>query len=181
LTAWCSSVRAPGDAHPDSDYDIAVFLKSLPDRWAELDRLADLPVKFLDETGAFLDAMRYLAASYRERTPLMHEIREEGLDLRPRKPRVFLKRPERFSIMPTSCSASILTMRLDARPALPDSTPEHEGVPMRRGDDNRSEKNQHWGSTLDDFLHEEGNYESAKAEAVTRMISWQIAERMRKL
>ena len=31
--------RARGDARPDSDYDVAVFLKSLPDRWAELDRL----------------------------------------------------------------------------------------------------------------------------------------------
>jgi antitoxin HicB len=43
-----------------------------------------------------------------------------------------------------------------------------------------SGKNQHWGSTLDDFLHEEGIYETAKAEAVTRVISWQIAEEMRK-
>ena len=43
-----------------------------------------------------------------------------------------------------------------------------------------SGKNQHWGSTLDDFLHEEGIYETAKAEAVTRVISWQLAEEMRK-
>ena len=43
-----------------------------------------------------------------------------------------------------------------------------------------SDKNQHWGSTLDDFLHEEGIYEAAKAKAVTRVISWQIAEEMRK-
>ncbi len=43
-----------------------------------------------------------------------------------------------------------------------------------------SEKNQHWGSTLDDFLQEEGIYEEAKAEAVMRVISWQIAEEMRK-
>lgn len=43
-----------------------------------------------------------------------------------------------------------------------------------------SEKNRHWGSTLDDFLNEEGIYESAKAEAITRAISWQIAEEMRK-
>lgn len=43
-----------------------------------------------------------------------------------------------------------------------------------------SEKNQHWGSTLDDFLHEEGIFEAAKAEAVTRVIAWQIAEEMRK-
>lgn len=43
-----------------------------------------------------------------------------------------------------------------------------------------SEKNQHWGSTLDNFLHEEGIYEGAKVEAATRVISWQIAEEMRK-
>jgi len=43
-----------------------------------------------------------------------------------------------------------------------------------------SGKNQHWGSTLDDFLHEEGFYKAAKAEAVTRVITWQIAEEMRK-
>jgi antitoxin HicB len=48
------------------------------------------------------------------------------------------------------------------------------------GNDNMSEKNQHWGSTLDDFLREEGIYEAAKAEAVMRVISWQIAEEMRK-
>jgi predicted nucleotidyltransferase len=73
--------RARGDAHNDSDYDVAVFLKSLPDRWAELDRLADLRIRFLDETGAFFDARPYSAMAYRERSPLMHEIRREGIDL----------------------------------------------------------------------------------------------------
>ena len=34
--------RARGDARPDSDYDVAVFLKDLPDRFAELYRLTDL-------------------------------------------------------------------------------------------------------------------------------------------
>jgi antitoxin HicB len=43
-----------------------------------------------------------------------------------------------------------------------------------------SKNNQHLGSSLDDFLHEEGIYDAAKAEAVTRVISWQIAEEMRK-
>ena len=42
-----------------------------------------------------------------------------------------------------------------------------------------SEKNQHWGSTLDDFLYEEGISEAAKAAAVIRVITWQIAEEMR--
>jgi predicted nucleotidyltransferase len=73
--------RARGDQHPDSDYDVAVFLKELPDRWAELDRLAGLRVKFIDETGAFFDAKPYSVAAYRERSPIMHEIRREGINL----------------------------------------------------------------------------------------------------
>lgn len=73
--------RARGTAHPDSDYDVAIFLKSLPDRWAEMDRLAQLRVSFLDREGVFFDALPYLASTYAERTPLMYEIRREGVDL----------------------------------------------------------------------------------------------------
>lgn len=72
---------ARGEARPDSDYGVAVFLGGMPDRWAELDRLADLRVRFLDETGAFLDAKPYSTAAYRDTTPLMHEIRRDGRDL----------------------------------------------------------------------------------------------------
>lgn len=73
--------RARGDEREDSDYDVAVFLKSLSDRWAELDRLAALRVSFIDDTGAFFDVKPYSSAAYQERSPLMHELREEGLDL----------------------------------------------------------------------------------------------------
>ena len=73
--------RARGDALPASDYDVAIFLKSLPDRWVELDRLAKLRVDFLDETDAFFDAKPYLADAYYERSPLMLEIRRDGLEL----------------------------------------------------------------------------------------------------
>jgi predicted nucleotidyltransferase len=73
--------RARGDARSDSDYDVAVFLKVLTDRWQEADRLADLATDVMDETGAFIHAMPYAAGAYRERTPLMHEVRREGLDL----------------------------------------------------------------------------------------------------
>ncbi len=52
--------RARGDAGPDSGYDIAVFLKTLPDRWAEPDRLAVLGVRFFDETDGWFDAKPYL-------------------------------------------------------------------------------------------------------------------------
>ena len=74
--------RARGDAREDSDYDVAVFLKDLTDRWPELDRLADLSTDILDETGEFIHAMPYRAGSYNdERMPLMYEIRIDGIDL----------------------------------------------------------------------------------------------------
>jgi uncharacterized protein len=73
--------RARGDARSDSDYDIAVFLEDLDDRWREFHRLADLRSEILAETGAFLEARPFRARSYQERTPLMHEIRRDGVDL----------------------------------------------------------------------------------------------------
>jgi uncharacterized protein len=72
--------RARGEAHRDSDYDIAVFLKDLTDRWREVRCLSAIETDILAETGAFIHAMPYRAGSYRQRTPLMHEIRREGVD-----------------------------------------------------------------------------------------------------
>jgi len=73
--------RARGDAQPDSDYDVAMFLRGMGDRFAEMDRLADLSTVILDETGEFIHAMPYRAGSYDERMPLMHEVRADGIDL----------------------------------------------------------------------------------------------------
>ena len=74
--------RARGDAHEESDYDVAVFLRDMPDRIAELYRLADLSTAILDETGAFIHAMAYPAGFYNDpRMPLMYAIRAEGIDL----------------------------------------------------------------------------------------------------
>ena len=73
--------QARGDARPDSDYDIAVFLKDYADRWIEADTIAAITTDILSETGAFIHAMPYRAEQYNERSPLMHEIRREGLDL----------------------------------------------------------------------------------------------------
>lgn len=72
--------RARGDAREDSDYDVAVFLKNLDDRWAEMDKIAVAADDILDETGAVIHAMPYRAGSYQERTPLMHELRRQGID-----------------------------------------------------------------------------------------------------
>ncbi len=73
--------RARGDARPDSDYDVAVFLCDLPDRWREMDRLADIGTEILDDEGEFVHAMAYRAGAYRELTPLMHEIRNNGISI----------------------------------------------------------------------------------------------------
>lgn len=74
--------RARGDARPDSDYDVAVFLRDLADRDAEMNRLADLATDILYRDGQFIHAMPYRAGSYNdERLPLMHEIRAGGVDL----------------------------------------------------------------------------------------------------
>jgi uncharacterized protein len=74
--------RAWGDARPDSDYDIAVFLRDTTDQPAEMNRLAELATDILYDGGPFIHAMPYRAGSYNdERMPLMHEIRAEGIDL----------------------------------------------------------------------------------------------------
>jgi predicted nucleotidyltransferase len=73
--------RARGDGREDSDYDVAVFLKSLTDRWQEVDRIVPLVTDILYEDGAFIHAMPHRAGSYEDRTWLMREIRREGIDL----------------------------------------------------------------------------------------------------
>jgi predicted nucleotidyltransferase len=73
--------HARGQAQPDSDYDIAVFLRDLDDREAEMNRLADIATDILYHDGEFVHAMPYRAGSYNDPTALMQEIRAEGIDL----------------------------------------------------------------------------------------------------
>ena len=73
--------RARGDARGDSDYDVAVFLKETTDLRAEWDRLADLRVRFLDAGGPFIEAIPFHVSDFDRRTPLMHEIRKDGVTL----------------------------------------------------------------------------------------------------
>ena len=51
-------------------------------RWEESGTLAEIEVDVLDETGAVVHATPFLAGSWQDRSsPLMHEIRKDGLDL----------------------------------------------------------------------------------------------------
>ena len=42
-----------------------------------------------------------------------------------------------------------------------------------------TKKSKHWGSSLDDFLKEEGIYEEAKTQVAKEMIAWQIEQAMK--
>jgi predicted nucleotidyltransferase len=73
--------RARGDHREDSDYDIAVFLDDLTDRWKEVDRIVVITTNILIDTGELINAMVFPAGAYRERTGFMHEVRLDGIDL----------------------------------------------------------------------------------------------------
>jgi predicted nucleotidyltransferase len=73
--------RARGGARPDSDYDIAVFLKDFESFGAEAGRIAAIETDILYDTGAVINAIPFRAGAYRERTGLMRELRQDGLDL----------------------------------------------------------------------------------------------------
>ena len=44
----------------------------------------------------------------------------------------------------------------------------------------RKNRKQHMGSSIDDFLNEEGIFEEAQAQAVKEVVAWQLDEAMRK-
>ena len=73
--------RARGDASPDSDYDVAVFLHDMTERSVEVHRLAEIQTALIDEADVFVHAMPFRAGAWADRTPLMREIRLEGRDL----------------------------------------------------------------------------------------------------
>jgi predicted nucleotidyltransferase len=73
--------RARGDERPDSDYDIAVFIKDPGSLGDELRRLAALTTDILLDTGAVISAMPFRAGAYRHRSGFMHELRSDGFDL----------------------------------------------------------------------------------------------------
>jgi predicted nucleotidyltransferase len=73
--------RARGDAKPDSDYDVAVFIRNVGAFTEESARLAAVSTDILFETGAVISATPFPAGAYRERTGFMHELRKDGLDL----------------------------------------------------------------------------------------------------
>ena len=73
--------RARGDARPDSDYDIAVFLDGYADFGQEAGTLAKIETTLLEETGSIINSLPFPVEAYQDRTGLMQEIRREGFEL----------------------------------------------------------------------------------------------------
>jgi predicted nucleotidyltransferase len=73
--------RARGDARPDSDYDIAVFLREQDGFGEEAARLAAIETDILYDTGLVINALPFHAGAYLEGTGLMSELRRDGVDL----------------------------------------------------------------------------------------------------
>lgn len=74
--------RARGDARPDSDYDIALFLKDLTDPWHEVRRLVDIMIAIRDATDAEINTMPFPAGHWQHpSSPLMFEVRKDGVNL----------------------------------------------------------------------------------------------------
>jgi len=73
--------RARGEAREDSDYDIAIFLTDFTDRRQEVRRMVPLVTDIVEETGAVVHPMPFRTGAWHDRTPLMYEIRRDGIDL----------------------------------------------------------------------------------------------------
>ena len=72
--------RARGDARPDSDWDIAIFLTGEPSS-DDLNRLADLGTDLLYETGQFIQPLPLANRRLEEESYLLKAIRDEGIFL----------------------------------------------------------------------------------------------------
>jgi hypothetical protein len=49
--------------------------------WKESARLAEIESAILCDTGAVINALPFAAGAYRGRSPLVHKLRPEGIDL----------------------------------------------------------------------------------------------------
>jgi uncharacterized protein len=57
------------------------FLNDPGELWDELGKLSRITTAILNDTGAVISAKPFAAGAWRELSPLMHEIRDDGLDL----------------------------------------------------------------------------------------------------
>lgn len=73
--------RARGDARPDSDYDVAIFLRGFEGLDRELDRTAALSWQIQKKTGAVVSMQPFPDGAFSQRSAAMNSIRGEGVPL----------------------------------------------------------------------------------------------------
>lgn len=71
--------RARGEAHPDSDWDIAVILEGYDGGRAEREQLADLATDVLLESGEVVSLKPFAPEELSGRTLFMHNLRQESV------------------------------------------------------------------------------------------------------
>src|SRR5579864_5933855 len=72
--------RARGDHRPDSDYDVAAFIRDMGTLWSELGTLSEITTDLLVEADADISAMPFPAGSYRQSSLFMREMSRDGRD-----------------------------------------------------------------------------------------------------
>ena len=73
--------RARGDHTPDSDYDVAAFLKGEVDWSAEWDRLIPLQWMWFGDTGLSVEVQVFSEGEENRQTLFMMFLRQDGIDL----------------------------------------------------------------------------------------------------
>lgn len=73
--------RARGNARPDSDYDIAVFLEASRGFGREGAVIADIEADILIEMGAVISALPFNVSARADQTGFMENLRREGREI----------------------------------------------------------------------------------------------------
>lgn len=73
--------RARGDARPDSDYDVAVFLKGSRGFGHEGAIIADIEADILIHMGAVINTLPFEVSARDDQTGFMENVRREGREL----------------------------------------------------------------------------------------------------
>lgn len=74
--------RARGDHRPDSDYDVAIFVRDLGELWDELKAMGPVTLSLLVDDDAEVNTLLFPAGTWQSTAfALMHEIRRDGRDI----------------------------------------------------------------------------------------------------
>jgi len=73
--------RARGDHRPDSDYDIAVFLRDYDGSWDETTRMADLSYEFMMAHDWNVSIKLFRLVDWRIDTIFMRHLRRDGIEI----------------------------------------------------------------------------------------------------